>query len=170
MAVRFICVFLFIDDQGNRSLRTLMIKSCGLLRQEVKEIEAFITERESTSINVLVQALFVNEEDIFDFSNRDSNYHRRNFMKRFETMPWRDQLEFVRLIVGEKTRLEAMRLKDERYFTEVKYIPPPIPRPRMPTKGNAGERALHYCERIFLVTPLFAYDIIAGLDMFCFIC
>ena len=104
------------------------------------EIEAFITERESTAVNVLVQALFVNEDDIFDFSEKKSEYHRRDFIRRLENMPWTDQVEFIRLIVDEKTRLEELRLKEERFFTEVKYIPPPIPRPRMPTKGNAGTK------------------------------
>jgi hypothetical protein len=102
------------------------------------EIEGFVADRDAGAADHRVSTVFADEYDLFDFADKKPSFSRHDLKRRLLNMLWRDQVALVTLAVSEKARLEALRLADERFFTEVKYVAPPVPRPRMPTKGNAA--------------------------------
>lgn len=116
-----------------------MLKGCGLDHHEMMEIEGYVSDRCSGNSTCRVSTIFSNDYDLFDFAAKKPTFSRHSLKRQLLNMPWRDQVALVRLAVTEKSRLEELRLADERFFTEVKYVAPPVPRPRMPTKGNAGK-------------------------------
>mmetsp|Transcript_7929 Transcript_7929/g.11822 ORF Transcript_7929/g.11822 Transcript_7929/m.11822 type:complete len:1126 (-) Transcript_7929:770-4147(-) len=110
---------------ANTSLKCIVLRYCGFRHREMMELEGMVASRR---VSYLPPELKKTVEE--------SEVKNMKLGSRLHTMTWRDKLTFIRLIVDARIRLENMRRREEEYFTEVKYIPPPVPRPTMPTRSE----------------------------------
>jgi hypothetical protein len=146
----FMIFSLYIYDQANKSLSTLVIKECGFRAHEMNEIEKYVTERHkaasSASLVSAVQSLTLfSDLGASKYTNDHRNVRRHLSLPwaayeseycQWRHMQWQDQLAFSRLVVGEQTRLENLRADEERYITEVRFAPPPVPRQTLPSRSK----------------------------------
>lgn len=96
------------------------MKSCGFRYAEEMQISAHILTR-----NGHYSIPKYEHENLYDHSSVSSRYLHT---------PWQDEVNFVKLVVEERVRLEVARVKSESYFVDVKYHPPPEKRVTMLTR------------------------------------